>query len=160
MAASVTSTLRKVACSISFLALLASTNGGSAPYFWPWCSMLSSVVTKGPERVTIVSNFFEEEVYSGESHVDLVSHAFKEKAPLLSSKSKDDGKHKEIHKADSFYSERDATPVFAEPNWWIFFSTCLFSITLLSIWQNAGKVAMSIQLDSGTEVLDFCALST
>ncbi len=118
--------------------------------------MLSSVVTKGPEG-TIVSGFYAEEAYSsGQGRVSLVSHAFKEKAPLLSSKSKDDGKHKEIHKADSFYSERDATPVFAEPNWWIFFSTCLFSITLLSIWQNAGKVAMSIQLDpevSGAEVL-------
>jgi hypothetical protein len=114
--------------------------------------MLSSVVTKGPEG-TIISTFFEEGGFSDGTEVSLVSHAYKEKAPLLSSHSKDAGKHREIQKADSFYSERDATPVFAEPRWWIFFSSCLFSITLLSIWQNAGKVAMSIPLDSGTEVI-------
>lgn len=103
----------------------------------------------------LVCTYSEEEDYSIQtSQFNLVSHAHKEKTPLLKSTSAAPSSEGEIphvdyqiHKADSFYSERDATPVFAQPNWWIFISSCLFSITLLSIWQNAGKVAMSIPLD-------------
>ena len=111
----------------------------------------------------LVCTYSEEEDFSLKTaQFSLVSHAHKEKTPLLQTKSitpSSEGEiphiSHEIHKANSFYSERDATPVFAEPNWWIFFSSCLFSITLLSIWQNAGKVAMSIPFDDNTnEVID------
>jgi hypothetical protein len=103
----------------------------------------------------LVCTYSEEEDYSiRTSQFNLVSHAYKERTPLLTNKSTaplSEGEipsmHDEIQKEDSFYNERDATPVFAEPNWWVFFSSCLFSITLLSIWQNAGKVAMSVPLE-------------
>ena len=47
-----------------------------------------------------------------------------------------------------FSHAKEKTPEFGRNEYWILNFSCLLTITLLSIWQVTGKVAISLNLDS------------
>jgi hypothetical protein len=71
-----------------------------------------------------------------------------EAQPLLSKKQDDRHSPQSEYSASSKSTARASTPKFGHVDWWILNLICLFTITLLSIWQVSTKAAMTVNLES------------